>query len=49
MTNIEGVSQTIADRLDKAPSPGLRFAKTDLSPEGRRDAVPGNGITGKQA
>jgi very-short-patch-repair endonuclease len=35
LTNLNGVLQTIADRLEKAPSPGLRFAKSDLSPEGR--------------
>ena len=34
LTNIDGVLQVIADRLEKAPSPGLRFAKSDLSPEG---------------
>jgi very-short-patch-repair endonuclease len=32
--NIDGVLQVIADRLAKAPSPGLRFAKPDLSPKG---------------
>lgn len=35
LTNIEGALQVIAEHLNKAPSPGLRFAKTDLSPEGR--------------
>ena len=35
LTNVEGVLQYIAERLNKAPSPGLRFAKPDLSPEGR--------------
>ncbi|MDC9823128.1 endonuclease domain-containing protein [Devosia sp. ZB163] len=34
LTNIDGVLQVIADRLEKAPSPGLRFAKSDLSPKG---------------
>jgi very-short-patch-repair endonuclease len=35
LTNVEGALQLIAERLNKAPSPGLRFAKPDLSPEGR--------------
>jgi len=35
LTNIDGVLEAIAARLAKAPSPGLRFAKPDLSPEGR--------------
>lgn len=35
LTNLEGVLETIADRLKKAPSPGLRFKKPDLSPGGR--------------
>ena len=35
LTNLEGVLHVIATRLGKAPSPGLRFAKPDLSPEGR--------------
>jgi len=35
LTNLDGVLETIADHLNKAPSPGLRFAKPDLSPEGR--------------
>lgn len=35
MTNLDGVLRVIADSLEKAPSPGLRFAKSDLSPEGR--------------
>jgi len=34
LTNIDGVLQVIADRLEKAPSPGLRYAKSDLSPKG---------------
>ncbi|MGV8854570.1 MAG: endonuclease domain-containing protein [Devosia sp.] len=33
--NLDGVLETIASHLSKAPSPGLRFAKPDLSPEGR--------------
>ena len=35
LTNIDGVLATLAERLAKAPSPGLRFAKPDLSPGGR--------------
>ena len=35
LTNVEGALQLIAEHLNKAPSPGLRFAKPDLSPEGR--------------
>ena len=35
LTNIDGVLEAIAEHLAKAPSPGLRFAKPDLSPEGR--------------
>lgn len=35
LTNVEGALQLIAEHLSKAPSPGLRFAKPDLSPEGR--------------
>ena len=34
LNNIDGVLQIIADDLDKAPSPGLRYAKPDLSPKG---------------
>jgi Uncharacterized protein conserved in bacteria len=34
LSNIDGVLQAIAMHLEKAPSPGLRFAKTDLSPQG---------------
>ena len=34
LTNLDGVLQVIADSLEKAPSPGLRFAKSDLSPKG---------------
>jgi very-short-patch-repair endonuclease len=41
LTNIEGVLQMISQALAKAPSPGLRFAKPDLSPEGRGEE--GNG------
>lgn len=39
LTNLDGVVFTIAEHLAKAPSPGLRFAKPDLSPEGRGDAA----------
>ncbi len=38
LTNIDGVFEAIAGHLAKAPSPGLRFAKPDLSPEGRGGA-----------
>ncbi|MCB1511738.1 MAG: hypothetical protein KDJ36_12620, partial [Hyphomicrobiaceae bacterium] len=34
LNNTEGVLQVILERLHKAPSPGLRFAKSDLSPQG---------------
>ena len=36
--NLDGVVQVIEMHLAKAPSPGLRFAKPDLSPEGRGNA-----------
>ncbi len=32
--NTDGVLEEIAAQLTKAPSPGLRFAKSDLSPKG---------------
>lgn len=35
LNNLDGVLEAIAAHLAKAPSPGLRFAKPDLSPEGR--------------
>jgi very-short-patch-repair endonuclease len=35
LSNLEGTVQVISERLSKAPSPGLRFAKPDLSPRGR--------------
>ena len=35
LTNLEGTLQTLAEHLNKAPSPGLRLAKPDLSPKGR--------------
>ncbi|MBJ6987251.1 MULTISPECIES: endonuclease domain-containing protein [unclassified Devosia] len=35
LENTEGVLTAIAEHLSKAPSPGLRFTKTDLSPKGR--------------
>jgi len=45
LTNIDGVLTVIADHLEKAPSPGLRFAKSDLSPEGRGGgATPSEGV-----
>jgi len=34
LTNMDGVLQVIAETLEKAPSPGLRYAKSDLSPKG---------------
>ncbi len=35
LNNLDGVLTVLAEHLNKAPSPGLRFAKADLSPEGR--------------
>jgi len=35
LKNIDGVFAVLTEHLEKAPSPGLRFAKPDLSPEGR--------------
>ncbi|MET3899423.1 very-short-patch-repair endonuclease [Devosia sp. UYZn731] len=46
LTNLDGVLESIAEHLNKAPSPGLRFAKPDLSPEGRGEAVLNPDITG---
>ncbi len=40
LSNLEGVLQVLSERLAKAPSPGLRFAKPDLSPEGRGEGEP---------
>jgi very-short-patch-repair endonuclease len=40
LTNLDGVLWAIAEHLNKAPSPGLRFAKLDLSPKGRGEEVP---------
>lgn len=40
LTNLDGVLQIIADRLEKAPSPGLRFTKSDLSPRGEVTEAP---------
>jgi very-short-patch-repair endonuclease len=34
LLHTDGVLELIADHLQKAPSPGLRFAKSDLSPQG---------------
>ena len=34
LLHTDGVLELIADHLQKAPSPGLRFAKSDLSPKG---------------
>lgn len=38
--NIDGTLQMISERLNKAPSPGPRFAKPDLSPRGRGEEAP---------
>jgi very-short-patch-repair endonuclease len=35
LRNLDGVLHIIADRLEQAPSPGHRFATSDLSPKGR--------------
>ncbi len=40
LSNLEGVLQVLSERLAKAPSPGLRFAKPDLSPKGRGETGP---------
>ena len=42
LTNVDGVLAVLASHLEKAPSPGLRFAKPDLSPEGRGDEGAGS-------
>jgi very-short-patch-repair endonuclease len=39
------VLQTIAGHLAKAPSPGLRYAKPDLSPGGEVTPAPSTGIS----
>ncbi|GLQ54669.1 endonuclease domain-containing protein [Devosia nitrariae] len=39
LTNIDGVLYVIRDHLEKAPSPELRFAKTDLFPKGRDEGA----------
>ena len=44
LNNTEGVLQTIAAYLAKAPSPGLRFAKPDLSPRGEVTPASSTGI-----
>ena len=41
LTNLDGTLQVIAARLSEAPSPGLRFAKPDLSPQGEVKADTG--------
>ena len=41
LTNIDGVFAVLSEHIEKAPSPGLRFAKPDLSPEGRGEERPG--------
>ncbi|MHB1103770.1 MAG: endonuclease domain-containing protein [Devosia sp.] len=35
LNNLNGVYRVIEEKLLKAPTPGLRFAQADLSPEGR--------------
>ncbi len=40
LNNIEGVMTVLAAHLEKAPSPGLRYAKPDLSPKGRGEEGP---------
>jgi very-short-patch-repair endonuclease len=45
LTNLEGTLQAVADRLSKAPSPGLRFAKPDLSPKGRGEEGPDRNLS----
>lgn len=35
LNNCDGVFAVLTEHLAKAPSPGLRFAKPDLSPKGR--------------
>jgi len=40
LNNFDGVLARIAQQLRKAPSPGLRFAKSDLSPQGRGEEGP---------
>lgn len=40
LTNLDGIIETIAAHLIKAPSPGLRFAKPDLTPQGRGEEAP---------
>lgn len=40
LNNLDGVLQSIASHLEQAPSPGLRFAKPDLSPIGRGEKWP---------
>jgi very-short-patch-repair endonuclease len=40
LTNPDGALEVSAERLNKAPSPGLRFAKPDLSPKGRGEEAP---------
>ncbi|MHB1109041.1 MAG: endonuclease domain-containing protein [Devosia sp.] len=38
LTNLDGVYRMLEEKRLKAPSPGLRFAKPDLSPKGRGNA-----------
>jgi len=42
LSNLDGVLFTLAEAV-KAPSPGLRFAKSDLSPQGEvKNGIDGN-------
>ncbi|MGV3490363.1 MAG: endonuclease domain-containing protein [Devosia sp.] len=43
LTNLDGVLQVIADRLEEGPSPGLRYANADLSPKGEVKEGPVHG------
>lgn len=47
LLQIDGVLKLIAAHLRKAPSPGLRFAKYDLSPKGRGNSVADRELTGE--
>jgi Uncharacterized protein conserved in bacteria len=40
LTNLDGVFAVLAEYFEKAPSPGLRYAKPDLSPKGRGEEWP---------
>lgn len=40
LNNMDGVLTSLVEHLAKAPSPGLRYAKPDLSPRGRGEEGP---------